>query len=263
MECVAYCQAQSYDMKPLRGWMKEHFLEIESMRDMVHGKDSGGGEFFCFDYGVIVFWGFDRAKREEIASGIARFAKFVRSQPVEEELVYHIGEKFQILNDAFTLQDGSWQTKLALSHAFAQSVKLESFEERVEGMMERSHKILSELAASGRIKMSRRDIARQLGVLIKEKSAIQLHCDELDTPDFFWESSELQPLYEAAQSYLDLSARLQVLHRRLDTVRDALEILSSELNHLHSAFLEWIIIILILIEVLFTFINFFGYGSHA
>lgn len=261
MECIAYCQARSYEMKGLRTWMKSNFTTIETMRDMIYGKDQDGGECFCFDYGVIVFWSVDATRREQLCSQFTEFAKDVRAQPVEEELVYHIGDKFQILNDAFTLNDAKWQTKLALAHAFAQSVKLESFEERVEGMMERSQKILNELATKGRIKMSRRDIARQLGLLIQEKSYIQLNCDELDTPDFFWERSELQPLYEEAQSYLDVSARLQVLHRRLDTVRDALEVLSSELNHLHSAFLEWIIIVLILIEVVFTLVNFFGVGG--
>lgn len=261
MECFACCVARAFKMKPLRIWIKEHFDTTEMMRDVIYGQSEDGGELFCFDYGVLIFWSFSKQRRQELMHYLRSIAVDPREEAVEEVLTFHIGERFQIQQDEFILGDAEWKTKLALSHAFAQSVKLESFEECVEQMMARSQRIVSNLAESGTIKMTRREIAKQLGRLIQEKSSVQLYCDVLDTPDFFWESSELQPIYDETMAYLDLEDRLQVLHRRLDTIRDTFEILSGELNHLHSAFLEWIIIALILIEVVFSFIHFMGLGG--
>jgi uncharacterized Rmd1/YagE family protein len=75
----------------------------------------------------------------------------------------------------------------------------------------------------------------------------------LDTPEFFWEHSHLEGLYEMATAYLDLDARVDVLNQRLCVIQDLLQMLGDELNHAHSSFLEWVIIILILIEVVVVF----------
>ena len=54
---------------------------------------------------------------------------------------------------------------------------------------------------------------------------------------------------------LEIRSRTQTLNRKLDIMHDLYQILGDELNHRHTAKLEWIIIILIMIEVLLAISN--------
>ena len=82
-----------------------------------------------------------------------------------------------------------------------------------------------------------------------ERAVINLHLDALDTPEFFWEDSELEPLYKMITVYLDVQPRVEVLNKRLSILHELLEVLGNELNHQHSSRLELTIIWLIVFEV--------------
>ena len=71
----------------------------------------------------------------------------------------------------------------------------------------------------------------------------------LDTPQFFWDYPEVEPLYSMVSRYLDVVSRINVLNRKLETIHELLDMLANEQNHKHSSTLEWIIIILIALEI--------------
>ena len=50
---------------------------------------------------------------------------------------------------------------------------------------------------------------------------------------------------------ISLSARVEVLNKRLDIIKELFDMLASELANRHSNTLEWIVIILIMVEVFF------------
>jgi len=72
----------------------------------------------------------------------------------------------------------------------------------------------------------------------------------LDTPEFFWEYSELEPYYRLVAHYLDIERRVNVLNQRLTVLKELFDMLNNEINHKHSSRLEWTIIWLIVIEVI-------------
>ena len=63
-------------------------------------------------------------------------------------------------------------------------------------------------------------------------------------------SLHLEPEYLALRSYMDIDRRLDVLNRRLEIVRELLDMLTTLLENSTANRLEWVIIILILVEVL-------------
>lgn len=42
----------------------------------------------------------------------------------------------------------------------------------------------------------------------------------LDSPDYFWEEDEFEPLYSKMMRYLDVAHRVTVLNTRLDVLRE-------------------------------------------
>lgn len=253
MECHAICTASRYSIKTLFDGLKQSYRST-LYRDVVHSQIDHNGyivDAFFFAYGVAIFWGMNQGECLKFAK--EKLAPFERQHldDIESDVfTFAPGETAKIVEDEISLPNNDVLVKLAISHGIAQSVKLETFETSVQKTFHLTKMIPEELAAKGKISLSRREIRKKMGALFIERSSINLRIDILDTPEFFWEYPELEPLYIMTANYLDVRSRIEILNQRLDVIHDLFEVLGTELNHLHSNRLEWTIICLIVIEVL-------------
>lgn len=92
-------------------------------------------EVFLFDYGVVVIWGMSAAQEKRFLKEIAKFElEKLAPDDVEVELFnFYYTREYQarIYNDFITLRDkNNYMTKLAISHALAQSVKVRAIPSR-------------------------------------------------------------------------------------------------------------------------------------
>jgi uncharacterized Rmd1/YagE family protein len=86
-------------------------------------------EIFLFDYGVVVIWGMSLQDERKFLKEIAKFeSEKLAPDDVETECFnFYYTREYQarIYNDFITLREkGNYMTKLAISHALAQSVKV-------------------------------------------------------------------------------------------------------------------------------------------
>lgn len=86
-------------------------------------------EVFLFDYGVVVIWGMTLQQEQKFLKEIAKFeTEKLALDDVETEFFnFYYTREYQarIYNDFITLRDkNNYMTKLAISHALAQSVKV-------------------------------------------------------------------------------------------------------------------------------------------
>ena len=86
-------------------------------------------EVFLFDYGVVVIWGMTEAQEAKFLKDIAKFEleKLAPDDVETEQFNFYYTREYQALiyNDFITLRDkNNYMTKLAISHALAQSVKV-------------------------------------------------------------------------------------------------------------------------------------------
>ena len=113
------------------------------------------------------------------------------------------------------------------------------------------------MARDGKVSLGRKQITMQLGQLFVDRASINLHSDILDNPDFFWEDDEWLPVYSRVAKYLEVDRRADVLNKRLDILKELLEVLNTQLANSHSSRLEIIVIWLIIAEILVTLLVFF------
>jgi uncharacterized Rmd1/YagE family protein len=256
MDIIAYCTASSYQIKPLFDFLKaSHPAQL--YRDVIALDISTAFEkkcIFIFPYGASVFW---NIPKESIQALLAEWKTF-ETDPIEieiDEFTYTVGDTAKVIEDEITLPNDDVETKLAISHGIAQSVKLNSFETAILKTFNTTRFIPVDLAKTGKIPLSRNEIRKKMGEIFLERATITLHVDALDPPDFFWEYPELESYYKMITSYLDLLPRVEVLNKRLTIIHELFEVLGTELNHQHSSHLEWTIIILIVIEVVISIIK--------
>ena len=254
MRILVVCTAQNYQISDLADRISKQFTTT-LFRDVIHinvSSDNNEGDIFFFSYGVLVCWGISDEQLHDCLSMVQGSEETPLQIPVEDEFIYSYGDQARINGDTIVLPKREVKSKFAVSHALAQSAKLNAFELRIQKTINETRHLPEELAQKGRIPLSRKEISRKMGELFIERSSINLHFDVLDTPEIFWEYTELEPLYRISAEYLDISTRVDVLNQRLDIVHELFEMLGNELNHQHSSSLEWIIIWLIVIEVILT-----------
>jgi uncharacterized Rmd1/YagE family protein len=237
---------------------------VQNFDDVIFAKlqDNNDVDIFLFPFGCLTVWGSDEAREKLLLNELKQFEidslTEVMSDPINFE--YHEtadkdhGKTFiDEERNKIILSNRSEYIKLSLSHALAQSVKLIVLERSVSKILEKTSPIQKELANTGSVSLSKKEISKQIGQLFSERYSINLHSDILDTPEFFWRRPSYEPLYLMTAEFQDISVRQGILNHRLDIIQELYNILSNELNYKHSARLEITIVVLIAIEVVLAF----------
>ncbi|BFZ55184.1 sporulation protein rmd1 [Savitreella phatthalungensis] len=217
-------------------------------------------EIFAFEYGCVVLWGFTEELEKRFLRELARFEveKLLDDDVEVEEFNYYTTTQYtsRIYNDFITLRDGrNYMIKLAISHAIAQSVKISLFEELVDATIEDTKDIPQSVAETGKVSMSRKQIMRNVGELFILRININLSGSVLDSPELCWSEPNLEPVYKAARSYLEISQRVSLLNQRVQVISDLLSMLKEQMTHSQGEYLEWIVIILIALEIAIAVLN--------
>lgn len=207
-------------------------------------------QIILFKYGVFICWDIE-------FENIKFFLDFIKdlqinsfNKPIMEEFNYTLDDEFKINLDTIYLNDSSTTSKIAISQALAQNVKLQQFEEEILTTIENNSHIPLQLSTTGKIKLTKKEISKKIGELFLVKTKINLHYDLLDTPEFFWEYPQYENQYEKTVKYLDITSRVEVLNKKVEIIQELLHVLGDEQKHKYSSFLEWIIIILIAFEII-------------
>jgi len=206
------------------------------------------GEAWLFDYGVAVLWGASESQRHQLLSTLG-ITEDKLAEYRQEHLSFTFDSNSRVSADTVTLTNNDSLTRLAVSHALAQSIKLNAYENQAVQTIEQYAHLPKELAETGTIKLSRKQTAKIRGRLFNTKNEIILQYGLFDIPEFFWEYPEYEANYHLLANYLEINQRVELLKLKLDTIQQLFHMLADEQKHQHSAFLEWIIIILIAIEI--------------
>ncbi|KAI4222424.1 MAG: hypothetical protein LQ349_007632 [Xanthoria aureola] len=217
-------------------------------------------EIFLFDYGTVVIWGMTLAQEKRFLHDISKFEseKLARADIQTENFNFYYTREYQarIYNDFISLREKkNYMTKLAISHALSQSVKTSLFEDLLSTTIDSTHPLPQQLAVTGRIALSRTEINKQIGQLFILRINIHLQGSVLDSPELMWAEPQLEPIYGAVRSYLEMDQRVGLLTERLEVLGDLLAVLKDQVGTRHGEYLEWIVIVLIAAEILVAAIN--------
>ena len=264
---TSYCVAESIDRKVLEETLHLMNVSMQAYPEALYARHEYMGErgnltvadVFYFDYGVVVMWNMSLQQERVLLQKVLKPAMIdaLASAEMEiDEFLFHytLSEKPHIQNDIFTINyrhAGDHLLKMSVSHALAQSTKLSVYEYRVVAIVEETKDLPEILASSGKVKMTRKQIAQLMGRVFLQKSAVNLLSSVLDTPDFFWDQPDsLQALYSRSSEYLEYENRVEVLNSRFQVLQEMLDMLRDHQNNNHTARLEWIVIWLILVEII-------------
>ncbi len=263
LRCVSFCTAGSYDLLGLTNFFKKKGYFTRLSRDALHVTNlKRPGDIFFFNHGCFVCWGFKKHFEEKLINYIKPFAIHPLSRIEIDHFFYQYGQETTIDTqerhrlDIITLDAQDAQIKLAISYGLAQSIKLETFEEEIQDAIKKNNYLPEEIATRGAISLSRRAIFKRIGEIFIARSSINLNSEYLDAPEFFWRNPNLEHNYIMIKKFLDITSRVMALNQKLDVLQELLDILNSQVQHRYSSFLESIIILLILVEIIISLFQF-------
>jgi len=147
--------------------------------------------------------------------------------------------------------------KIAFSSGLARSTKLAVLETRMEKYLESVKQIPILLSKGSRLPFRRKFILQKTGELLELRAQLNHYSELTDSlPDIFWDSKHdlgLEGYYDQVGRALDAGARIKTLNEKMDYANENSSMVRQTLAENHSSFLEWIIIILIAIEITFAF----------
>ncbi len=252
--CVAYCIGDKFLTKDLSIFLDKNFTTIiyKNVTLIPHKQ----GKIIIFNFGTLVFWDLDIKTIDEFIYKLNDYVVGELTPPIIDEFSYSQGKEFSIKQDNLIIKfrDNN-DEKIAISYVIAQSIKLSQFEESITYTINETVNIPKTIIKNGKISLSDKKISQLRGDLFLKKSNVNLQYELLDTPDFFWDFPELETYYHKTSNYLEIKNRVIALNKKLEIIHELFEMLSDEQKHNYSSKLEWIIIILILIEIVVSFVE--------
>ena len=231
--------------------------------------DSYSQEVFVFEFGAVVFWGFNVLEEKHLLDVVRDFSKKILIADNEfisgeDDMAFVISadvSRINIANDVIELPEGTTsKQRLSVSYAIAQSSVVSIFEYRIEKKIAEYKFIPETLAKDGIIDdVSSRRVGMMIGDIFVIRHDLNLHTDILDTPDYFWGEEDIyEEVYERVMKYLEMESRVEVVNKRLDMLKELLDVLHQQMENAHSTKLEWIIIWLIVLEVVIQIVGAVG-----
>ena len=269
-----------YTVDPYNTGLFPQVVHIEIPIDSSTLASSNNGDLFVFPSGTLVAWDVAESTLSLLSTSLLPaaqnyYAKFENLE--KEDLEYMIDPKkdsSSIRGDTIILgtkrlafdgvtgdemkQSSNVDTifaKIAFSSGLANSTKLAILETLLDDYFESTRSIPADLSRGRRVRFTRSEILQKTGQLLSVRAQLNLYSELTDSlPDLFWDSKHelgLEGYYDQVGRALDINIRIKTLNQKMDYAQEIASVLHEQLKEQHGLRLEWIIIMLIAIEVAF------------
>ena len=202
-------------------------------------------------FGAAVFWNASPGIVEEVLRDLEVLPGMgVRAETARDDLRVHLrADADRVDFSEVWLRDLTLDKLKIVSLALAQSVALDSVEAEVSQAMARFGPVVTALRDEGRLVFGQKDLLRTVGFAMAVRATVLDTLTLFDDPPETWESEALAHLDGALFDQFDLEERLAAVNQKVAYLQDAGATVLDVLARRKDQRLEWIIIILILVEV--------------
>ncbi|HUM64947.1 MAG TPA: RMD1 family protein [Chitinophagaceae bacterium] len=245
---VSYQVADSIDLKSL----KENFKAkpVFSDADELYYQMENSRYLSVFRYGVLSFLNYENEEVDKLLSQVEPFCRNRFFKPLTDEFVVETNapEK-KISHNKIEIVDEDPRVLRMIMLTLAQSVALDFYSQQSFSLLEDTNFHTQLLERKGRLSISGSNLKKYIGKTLILKNRISQHLYIFDSPPDTWEDERLDKLHTELKRNFDLTERFRGVTESLGIVKENLELFRDLLQYRTGVVLEWIIIILIAIEV--------------
>lgn len=143
-----------------------------------------------------------------------------------------------------------------ISTVIAKSVALEKTEEQLGKILDVLENMII-LLERGKLRVSDKSLAKTTARIVKHEYNTIAYIMILDRPDITWENSHAAEFYDNMSKFFELNDRYEIIRKKTEILYHIMSGFSSISHSLRGFFLEWIVIILIVFEVIIMIAEYF------
>lgn len=211
---------------------------------------------YIFRYGVVSFLNHNEVESSAFLQLITPFCRTLLTPRLSDEFVVETDSvKFDFgFNKIGIPESDPDMLRLIMLHV-SQSVALDHFEAQTSKLLTETYHHTQVLEIKGTLDLRGVNLKRYIGRTLNLKNRIAENLYIFDSPEETWENENLNKLDLGLKKTFDLQARFRNIEERLSIVRENLDLFKDLLQYRNSTALEWIIIILIAVEVVNLFLE--------
>ncbi|THV54830.1 hypothetical protein BGAL_0019g00310 [Botrytis galanthina] len=274
---IAISVADHFDMEAVARVLRSHGFSIDpdgtgfESDEVIHTRGVNNGDIFVFPSGSLVAWSLpedvvtDLATKTLLPAAIDSHVGNVEIEDLECEEdpkrenssirgdTIVLGTKDSPSEGRISSQVDTTLAKIAFSSGLARSTKLAVLETMLSKYFESTKSIPTLLSRGSRLPFNRQFMLQKTGELLDLRARLNHYSELTDSlPDLFWDSRHelgLEGYYDQVGRALDVGVRIKTLNQKMDYAQEIATILRETMSEKHSIHLEWIIIVLIAVEV--------------
>lgn len=212
-----------------------------------------------FRFGVAVLFDMSPLEEDEVIRSLGDriIDPFAAREEETSEIVIAPNEDEQVTPaGGITLKKMTIEHVLLIADALATSVMLAQDERSIAAVFDSIEPLARELAEHGRTPGGRKAILKHIGNALLVQQRVSGMVAVEDKPDVLWERPTLERFYARLQDEYELKERASVLTRKLRVISDSATTLADIIDTRHALRLEQAIVLLILIEIVFSLFQF-------
>lgn len=210
---------------------------------------------YIFQYGMMSFFNMTPPEISEVLTTMAPFFKNPQQDKNTETVLVKVKPKaLSVEFETVIIPEVNPEMVRLIMLNTAQSVALSTYYDSTEELLVATNQHTLYLENKGKLDISGHKLKRFIGKTLNIKNRISENLYIFDSPDITWEDEQLNKLNAGLKQTFDLKDRYHLIHDRLDIIKENLDLFKDIMDHKESARLEWIIIILILVEVVDMFV---------
>lgn len=249
LHVLSYQIADSIDIKSFRASFKEGIHHFDA--DELFYKTADESFVYVFKYGVVCFLNYDPTSANEYLKRIAPFCKNLFEQKLSEEFEVQTNARENKFGyNRIEIVNAEVETLRLIMLNVSQSVALDYYSELTNQLLEETNRHTQSLERKGRLDVSGKNLKKYIGKTLNLKNLIAENLYIFDSPPEAWDDENLNKIDLGLKRTFDLQERYRDIREGLQIIKENLELFKDLLQYRHSTNLEWIIIILIFMEVL-------------
>jgi len=254
LQVLSYQIADSIDIKQVKSVFTA--VLIYSDADELFYKTGDMQYVYIFKYGVVSFLGYDDLKASEFIKFLGDYSKNITDLKLWEEFnIETEAEETKIGYNKISVAEPDEEIFRLIMLNVSQSVALDYYSQQSSLLLEETNHHTQCLEKKGRLEISGRNLQKYIGRTLNLKNRIVENLYIFDSPPETWEDENLNKIDTGLKRTFDIQPRYRDIREEIEIVKENLELFKDIMQHRRSNVLEWIVIILILVEVINLFIE--------
>lgn len=254
LKVISFQIADSIDIKLFKTSfpVKTHYADTDELFYFI-----GNHKYlYVFKYGIVCFLSYTETEMAAFFQVIGPSCKNLFDQRLSDEFdietesddIHYGYNKIEIPSPTTD------ELRLIMLNV-SQSVALDYYNQQTNSLLEETNSHTQLLERKGRINMGGVKLKRYIGRTLNLKNRISANLYIFDSPEETWENENLNKLDIGLKKTFDLQARFRTIQEGLGIVKENMELFRDLLQNRNSLTLEWVVIILILVEVINIFVR--------